>query len=134
MKVENIHYVIPLSSIDKCYEFEHTKLANAHNNLIYAGVDHIPFIHLRSYFEFQEPSPRTEQVVVVEYNNMKIGLAIDNVVGEYQAVLKPLGKTFKMQDIISGASILGDGTVALVLDPNKIISQFSNKGSIVAIN
>ena len=133
VKVESTHYVIPLSSIDKCYEFEHSKLANAVNNLIYAGTDHIPFIHLRSYFDFKEPAPKHEQVVVVEYNNMKIGLAIDKVVGEYQAVLKPLGKTFKKQDIISGASILGDGTVALVLDTNKIIYQFSNRENMATI-
>lgn len=62
--------------------------------------------------------------MVIEYGDTRIGLAVDTVIGEYQAVLKSLGSMFKKQDIISGATILGDGTVALVVDPNKIISQF----------
>ncbi|NMC59530.1 MAG: chemotaxis protein CheA [Candidatus Methanofastidiosa archaeon] len=123
--IEKTHYVIPLASIDKCYAFEHNKLMNAVNNLIYAGEEHIPFVYLRKIFGFIEEAPQNEQVIVVEYNANKIGLAVDKVVGEYQAVLKSLGKIFKKQDIISGATILGDGTVALVLDTNKIIYQYS---------
>jgi len=54
----------------------------------------------------------------------------DTVIGEYQAVLKPLGKLYRKHDIITGASILGDGNVALVLDTNKIIKKFSSKEEI----
>jgi two-component system chemotaxis sensor kinase CheA len=46
---------------------------------------------------------------------------LDQIIGEYQAVLKPLGKLYRKQEMISGASIQGDGTIALVLDPNKLI-------------
>ena len=52
---------------------------------------------------------------------------VDTVVGEYQAVLKPLGRHYKNQDMISGATILGDGTVALVMDTNRIIKHFTAK-------
>jgi two-component system, chemotaxis family, sensor kinase CheA len=126
VEIETTKYVIPLSSIDKCYELEHEKLMNASNNLVFLGEEHIPFIHLRTYFAFTEAAPSREQMVVVEYNNNKVALVIDTVIGEYQAVLKPLGKALKQQDIVSGATILGDGTVALVLDPNKIISQIAH--------
>ena len=68
-----------------------------------------------------------EEVVVVRYEDKQIGIAVDTVLGEYQAVLKPLGKHYKRQEIISGATILGDGTIALVLDPNKILSSFQVK-------
>jgi len=56
-----------------------------------------------------------------------VGFVVDHVVGEYQAVLKPLGKHYKSQEMVSGATILGDGTVALVVDTNKIIKQFAIK-------
>jgi two-component system chemotaxis sensor kinase CheA len=61
----------------------------------------------------------------VRYEDKRIGLAVDSVVGEYQAVLKPLGKHYKNQEIISGATILGDGTIALVIDTNKAIKYFA---------
>ena len=54
-----------------------------------------------------------------------MGFTVDEIIGEYQAVLKPLGSAFKEQDFFSGATILGDGTVALVLDPNKLIELFA---------
>lgn len=123
--IDDAYFVIPLASINKCFEFKHETLVNAVNNLIFVNDGHIPFIYLRSEFGISTPCPTLEQVIVIEYGEERIGLTVDKVVGEYQAVLKSLGNMFSRQDIISGATILGDGTVALVLDPNKIISQFS---------
>jgi len=127
VEIDNAFFVIPLSSVNKCFEFKHETLVNAVNNLIFINDGHIPFIYLRKEFEITSPVPEIEQVVVIEYGDSRIGLTVDKVIGEYQAVLKSLGNTFKKQDIISGATILGDGTVALVVDPNKIISQFTYK-------
>lgn len=123
--IDDSYFVIPLSSINKCFEFRHGTLVDAVNNLIFVDDGHIPFIYLRSEFGISTQCPDLEQVIVIEYGEERIGLTVDKVVGEYQAVLKSLGSMFIRQDIISGATILGDGTVALVLDPNKIISQFS---------
>ena len=123
--IDNSFFVIPLSSISKCFEFRHETLVNAVNNLIFVNDGHIPFIYLRNEFQITTQCPDIEQVVVIEYGDVRIGLTVDKVVGEYQAVLKSLGSVFKKQDIISGATILGDGTVALVVDPNKIINQFN---------
>ncbi|NCU36682.1 hypothetical protein EOM75_11810, partial [Candidatus Falkowbacteria bacterium] len=52
------------------------------------------------------------------------GLVVDKVMGEVQVVLKPLGRAYRQQKFISGATVMGDGTVALVLDTNEIISRF----------
>jgi two-component system, chemotaxis family, sensor kinase CheA len=125
VKIDETFFVIPLATIDKCFEFRHEKLQNAINNLIFINDRHIPFAYLRKEFEIDTPPPAIEQVIVAEYGDTLFGLAVDLVIGEYQAVLTSLGKMFNGQDIISGATILGDGTVALVMDPNKIISEFS---------
>jgi two-component system chemotaxis sensor kinase CheA len=125
VRIENEYYVIPLASVNKCFEFRHDTLVNAVNNMIFVNDGHIPFIYLRKEFGINSKSPDLEQVVVIEYGDTRIGITVDKVIGEYQAVLKSLGNLFKKQDIVSGATILGDGTVALVLDPNRIISQFS---------
>ncbi|MFW5878050.1 MAG: chemotaxis protein CheA [bacterium] len=125
VKIDNTHYVIPLASVDKCYEFKHEQLTSAVNNMIYVDNGHIPFAYLRKEFGIDTPPPDIEQVIAIEYDDMIFGLAVDHVVDEYQAVLTSLGKMFIKQDIISGATILGDGTVALVVDPNRIIKQFN---------
>jgi len=125
VQIDDAYFVIPLSSVNKCFEFKHEVLVNAVNNLIYVNDGHIPFIYLRKEFEIDTASPELEQVVIIEYGDVRIGLTVDKVIGEYQAVLKSLGTMYKKQDIISGATILGDGTVALVVDPNKIINQFN---------
>ncbi len=125
VKINHIFYVIPLASVSKCFEFKHDQLINAVNNLIYVNDGHIPFAYLRKEFNIETVSPEIEQVVVIEYGDIRFGLAVDEVIGEYQAVLKSLGRMFNTQDVISGATILGDGTVALVMDPVKIISQFT---------
>jgi two-component system, chemotaxis family, sensor kinase CheA len=127
VSIDNAYFIIPLSSVDKCFEFKHETLLEAVNNMIFVNDGHIPFIYLRSEFGFRTKCPDLEQVVVIEYGDTRIGLTVDKVVGEYQAVLKSLGSIFKRQDTISGATILGDGTVALVMDPNKIINQFDYK-------
>jgi two-component system chemotaxis sensor kinase CheA len=127
VKVEETYYVIPLSVIDKIYAVEHSKLTNTFNNVIVLDGEQVPFFYLREEFALSEFETVHEQVIVVNYEDKRVGLAVDTVIGEYQAVLKPLGKHYKKQEIISGATILGDGTIALVMDTNKAIKQFANK-------
>ncbi|HEX2920464.1 MAG TPA: chemotaxis protein CheA [Bacteroidales bacterium] len=130
VEIDDTKFVIPLSSIHKCFEFKHEDLKNAVNNLIFVNDGHIPFIYLRNEFGINTKSPDLEQVVVIEYGDSKIGLTVDHVIGEYQAVLKSLGTLYRKQDIVSGATILGDGTVALVLDANKVVSRYNYQKTI----
>ncbi len=125
-------YIIPLSAINRCLEFKHNDLVNAANNLIYINDGHIPFTNLRKEFGIKGSPPEVEQVIVIEYEDTLFGLVVDHIVGEYQAVLKTLGIMYKNQDIISGATILGDGTVALLIDPNKIIGRYAYRRESVA--
>jgi two-component system chemotaxis sensor kinase CheA len=125
VKIKDTFYVLPLTSVDKIYAAEHKKLVNTFNNLIVLDGQQIPFFYLRGEFDIEENKISSEQIVVVRYEDKRIGLAVDTVIGEYQAVLKPLGKYYKNQEIISGATILGDGTIALVIDTNKAIKYFS---------
>jgi two-component system chemotaxis sensor kinase CheA len=69
--------------------------------------------------------PEEQFVIVVFYGNHLFGLAIDEIIREYQIAIKPLGRMPKGQDIFSGASILGSGQLALVIDTNKLIQKYS---------
>lgn len=125
VKIADNHYIIPLSVVGKIYSTGQESVVNKFNNLIVLDGERIPFYYLREEFNLPNNNEDHEQIIVVSYEDKKIGIVVDEVVGEYQAVLKALGKLFKNQEIISGATILGDGTVALVMDTNKMILQFS---------
>lgn len=132
VKIEDTHFVIPLTVVDRCYEVNHHQLADSFNNLVALDGERIPFCYLREEFSITAPVPDREKIVVLNYDDKKVGVVVDTIIGEYQAVLKPLGKLYKYQEIISGATILGDGTIALVMDTNKIIKQFSGERDVEA--
>lgn len=125
VKIDKNHFIIPLSVVGKIYSTNHESVVHKFSNMIILDGEKIPFYYIREEFNLPENEHVNEQIIVVSYENKKIGIVVDEVVGEYQAVLKSLGKLYKNQEIISGATILGDGTVALVMDTTKMILQFS---------
>jgi two-component system chemotaxis sensor kinase CheA len=130
VRIADTKFVIPLSAVQKIYEFTHQEIEDTINNLFLADDRRVPFIYLRDALNFEDEPPEIERIVNVEYQDSFMGLTVDEIIGEYQAVLKPLGRMFSDVDIISGATILGDGTVALVIDPNRIINEFTSKDNI----
>lgn len=127
VKIDTTNYLIPLSSVDHCSETKHIDLENITNNRIVLGDKLIPYIYLRKEFDIETKPPKLERLVIVNYEGQKVAIIVDFIVGEHQAVLKSLGEIYKNQSIISGASILGDGSVALVIDTNKLISQYAKE-------
>ncbi len=125
VRISDVDYIIPLSVIDTIFAVEHEKIATAFQNVINIEGVQYPFYYLREEMGIQGEPPAKEEIIMVKYEDRKIGIVVDNITGEYQAVLKPLGKLYRNQDIFSGASILGDGTVALVLDTHKVINEFT---------
>ena len=126
VSIGNTNYVLPIDNIDQLYEVNTEKITSTFNHLIELDDKQIQFINLRHELNINEQAPEVSQVVLVKYEDKKIGLCFDKLHGEYQAVLKPLGKLFDYQEFLSGATILGDGSVALILDTNKLINQLIN--------
>ena len=124
VKVLNTFFVVPLADIQKCYEIKRTELQNDFNELVVLDEERIPFLDLRKEFDMDmEDLPEKTSVVLLINEDKKIALCVDSIVGEYQAVLKPVGKHYRNQDFVSGATILGDGSIALVLDAYKIVDK-----------
>jgi len=118
-------YVIPLNVVNKIYPIAHSELKKSHYNIIVLDNKQIPYYYLREEFDEKSKTPEKEQVLVINYEDKLVGIVVDEVIGEYQAVLKTLGKLYHKQQIFSGATILGDGIVALVVDVRKIIDELS---------
>ncbi|HKK60259.1 MAG TPA: chemotaxis protein CheA [Salinivirga sp.] len=130
VRIAKTKFVIPLAAVQKIYEFTHKEIEESINNLFLADDKRVPFIYLRDALNIEGTPPEIERIVNVEFQDTFMGLTVDEIIGEYQAVLKPLGRMYKDVDIVSGATILGDGTVALVLDPNRLINEYTNKENI----
>lgn len=125
VKIGDIFFVIPLSAVGKCYEVGHDYIRSQYNNLVKLDGEQVPFCYLREEFDMEGEPPLLEEIIVVEYNQMPMGLIVDEIIGEHQAVLKPLGKAFQDLNFISGGTILGDGTIALVLDTDRLVKDYA---------
>lgn len=122
VQLSDTYFVVPLSAVDTIFAVKQTELKEYNNQVVLAGRQ-IPYVYLRTIFDCPKNETEQEQIVVVNYMDSSVGLVVDKVVGEHQAVLKPLGKAFKNLEMVSGATILGDGTIALVLDTARVIKQ-----------
>ncbi len=130
VKIANSHYLIPLTIINHSSEIRMSEINTTNNNRIVLDNEMVSYINLRKEFEIHEAYPEVSRIVVINYDDRKVALLVDVIIGEHQAVLKPLGEVFKKQEMISGASILGDGSVALVLDTDKLIKQHHSANSV----
>ncbi|MDT4331435.1 chemotaxis protein CheW [Methylomonas sp. MS20] len=113
-------YIIPLNLVDECLEMG-DKECNIDEVEHYINLrgQVLPYLRLSEYF--QQPRTETgegrrESMVVVKSGRGKAGFVVDELHGEHQTVIKPLGKVFEKLTGITGATVLGDGTVALILD------------------
>jgi two-component system chemotaxis sensor kinase CheA len=116
VKVGTETYVIPLSSVQECLELPAEKHCSEEGGVINLRGEALPYVRLRDLFECGGAIPAREKIVVVEYQGGRAGLAADELLGEQQAVIKPLGRLFQGIRGVSGSTILGNGRVALILD------------------
>jgi two-component system chemotaxis sensor kinase CheA len=117
-------FIIPLSIVNECIEFnEAANKSSSGRRIIMVRNELIPYIHLRSFFNITEEAPEIQQIVIIELEGKRIGFVVDSVVGDHQTVIKSLGKAFRDIECISGATVLGDGSVALIVDVHKIYTE-----------
>ena len=113
-------YVIPLDMVIECIELSNTSVDRDYINL---RGEVLPFVRLRELFEVSGERPARENVVVVQYAGQKAGIVVDQLLGEFQTVIKPLGTLFRNMRGIGGSTILGSGEVALILDVQALVSR-----------
>jgi two-component system, chemotaxis family, sensor kinase CheA len=117
-------YMLPLSMVDECVELTREDVARAHGRNLANVRDHlVPYIPLRERFLIPGVVPDIEQIVITQVNGVRVGFVVDQVIGEHQTVIKSLGRAYKNAEGISGATILGDGSVALILDVPQLVQS-----------
>ncbi|MFL6532516.1 MAG: chemotaxis protein CheA [Pseudomonas sp.] len=119
-------YVIPLDMVQECIELsEDDGIASREQGYLDLRGEVLPLVYLRDHFHHEGPASRRQNVVVVRYAELKAGLVVDDLLGEFQTVIKPLGKLFGALRGISGSTILGSGAVALILDVPALLTQIA---------
>ncbi|HEY5513045.1 MAG TPA: chemotaxis protein CheA [Geomonas sp.] len=124
VKIGKDFFMLPLSLVDECVELTREDVARAHGrNLAHVRERLVPYIPLRERFRIPGRVPDIEQIVITEVNGVRVGFVVDQVIGEHQTVIKSLGRAYKNAEGISGATILGDGSVALILDVPQLVQS-----------
>jgi two-component system chemotaxis sensor kinase CheA len=117
VRVGGGRYAIPLSSVEECVELSAADdMRSKGRNFLNVRGDLVPFLRLRDLFGANSPAELHQKIVIVSFGDMRVGLVVDQVIGNHQTVIKSLSKLHADVETFSGATILGDGTVALILD------------------
>ena len=115
-------FVVPLENVIECLELP--KDCDDRDYMDLRG-EVLPFIRIRRLFDIEGEIPRRQNVVVVTYGGRKAGLIVDQLLGEFQTVIKPLGKLFIHLQGIGGSTILGSGEVALILSVSALLDTYT---------
>ncbi|MFO7982748.1 MAG: chemotaxis protein CheA [Desulfuromonadales bacterium] len=128
VEIADERFVFPLSAVEECVELKRSDM-NRHQGRDLANVrgELIPYIRLRNHFDIHSDPPEIEQVVITHVDGHQIGFVVDQVVGEHQTVIKSLGRLYHEVSGFSGATILGDGTIALILDLQHLFRTAENQ-------
>ena len=110
-------FILPLDVVEECIEFSSGYQAEYTD--LRGGV--LPYLRLRSAFGIDGTPPPRESIVVVKHGPQRCGIVVDQLLGEWQTVIKPLSSVFSGVRGISGSSILGSGEVALILDVGSLL-------------
>ncbi|MEK3871290.1 MULTISPECIES: chemotaxis protein CheA [unclassified Paenibacillus] len=125
IKVGAEKYAIPLSSIVETGLIKREQVRELHGYMMIPYRDtHIPLMSLAQLFDipgFSESDEEETEIVVIRKGDRMAALAVESFIGQSEIVIKNLGKYLPAIQGVAGATILGDGQVALIIDPNAFI-------------
>lgn len=132
VRIGNARYVIPLAAIEECVELTPQEDARATGaDFLNIRDELVPFIRLREWFRSPVPPDPYQKVVVVSAGASRVGLVVDQVIGDHQTVIKSLSKLHADVPFFSGATILGDGLVALILDVPHLVEEGQEQNDVL---
>ncbi len=124
VEVDGDRYILPLGTAREAIELPHVRRrAGNGRNLVGLRGEMVPYVRLRDVFGSVSEPPDPERVVIAELEDQRIGIAVDRVIGSHQTVLKSLGWLGRRVNVFSGATVLGDGHIALILDLPALIAH-----------
>jgi two-component system chemotaxis sensor kinase CheA len=120
-------FIIPMSAVQENVELQRAS-RREHNgrNLVAVRGELVPYIALRETFAISGEEPDIEKIVIIRHGTERVGLVVDRVLGSHQTVIQSLGRFYRGIEVLSGATIMGDGRVALILELSGLV-QFAER-------
>ncbi len=117
-------YVVPLAQVEECVALNGTRSALAEDRpCVSVRGDLVPMVSLRKLFQTDGPLPARQELLLTRHAGQRVGIAVDRLLGRVQAVIQSLGEGLHGINRFSGATILGDGSVSLILDLSALVSE-----------
>lgn len=115
-------YILPMDQVEETIDLPKEKETELKQRGYLNLCDEaLPCIDLNHVLQQESRAKKARFVVVIKQNDRRVGLVVDQLHGEVKAVIKPLGRIYRDARIISGATILGDGRIALIIDLNELL-------------
>jgi two-component system chemotaxis sensor kinase CheA len=122
IRVGEGRYIIPLSAVEECAELTSADERARGRDFLNMRGDLVPFVRLRALFDVAGVAERHQKIIIVSTGETRVGLVADQIIGSHQSVIKSLSKLHSQVTMFSGATILGDGSAALILDVAQLIA------------
>lgn len=126
VRVADEYFVLPLALIEECVELTKAQRGDEGKKIINLRDEIVPYIRLRDWFGIPGDKPDIEQIIITGSDGQHTGVVVDEVIGQQQTVIKNIGNLFKEVEEISGATVRGDGTLALILDVPTLCRKVEN--------
>jgi two-component system chemotaxis sensor kinase CheA len=122
--VDDNYFTVPISEIEVCLQLNAGEINVRRNTSTIPFNNHlIPFVDLRYLFRIGPGNLEAYKLIIIRNEYKELALLSDKIIGEHQAVLKPLGKSLQDQKYITSASQLGDGNMAFMIDTNTLLKE-----------
>jgi two-component system chemotaxis sensor kinase CheA len=126
-------FIVPMSAVVENVELtREQRTRNNGRNVVAVRGDLVPYIRLRETFALPGDGPDVEKIVLVRMGGERVGLVVDRVLGSHQTVIQSLGRFYRDVGVFSGATIMGDGRVALIFDVGGLVRFVDGKNGISA--
>jgi two-component system chemotaxis sensor kinase CheA len=123
IRVGEGRYIIPLSAVEECIELTAEAEARAKGrSFLNVRGELVPFLRLRDVFDAEGQADPHQKVIVSSIGDTRVGLVVDQIIGSHQTVIKSLSKLHSDVTMFSGATILGDGSAALIMDVAQLVT------------
>ena len=127
IRVGEGRYIIPLSAVEECVELTAEDERSRGRNFLNVRGNLVPFLRLREIMSSSGSPDRHQKTIIISTGETRVGLVVDQIIGNHQTVIKSLSKLHSDVTIFSGATILGDGTAALILDVAQLVALAQSK-------
>ncbi|QOY85200.1 chemotaxis protein CheA [Paludibaculum fermentans] len=122
IQIGNDQFIVPMAVVNENVELLRSQRCRSNGrNLIAVRGELVPYIDLRRMFRMDGAALPIEKVVIVQHEEQRVGMVVDFVLGTHQTVIQSLGGYYRDIEVVSGATIMGDGRVALILNIPAIV-------------